>query len=225
MSKSKETTEVTVITDEPNIHTGVDITKDDIIAVGVVEAEDYMQGELKSAQEAAAAAFKKSQELSTELTETLHKFGQAFTDEIAVELTAGLQCLNPRKLTFSCNVSTIYEPAESRKKPYVWVTVTCSEARGENNESGLQLTRGFKQYVPKEYIELRDAVNEQQSIGEAKNKEALEWKRRLSRIPQYERILRSELAKSRLEKTQTGKDILHAMLGDVKKRCLALPGS
>jgi len=203
------------------INTDVTIDKEDVLAVGITEAEEYMQTELKACQEDAADQGRQAREHSEARGKILAAAGKVFAKAIEEQLTEGLQCLNPKKLNYAHTVSELCMPPKgSRKPPTYNIQLQVQECNGR----GLNLSRTFTERAP---IEARDELRAEQACHAAQSEsqnEAMEWKRRLSRIPQYERKLRAELAKKRLVKTASGKEILAAMLGDVKTRVLALPG-
>jgi hypothetical protein len=206
----------------PEIVTEVTIDKDDVLAVGITEAEEYMQEQLDGWKDEQKKKEAEAAEHSKNRTQILAADGAEFAHAIEHQLREGLACLNCKKLEFNHSTSEICMHPGTRKRPTYSVQINVNE-RG-NGHGALSLQRTFTRPAPKEAAEEFKAQHKAQDEATAAGQQALEWKRRLTRIPQYERKLRAELAKNRLGKTADGKAVLAAMLGDVKKKVLALPG-
>lgn len=193
------------------------VDKDDVLAVGITEAEEFMQAQVAVANDNAKEARQSAQEHYRAKDKALTDRGVEVRDELETRMADVFRDLGCHKVTFtvqSCDLSQ-----DDGKAYFVSYTVNASDGKGT-----MRFTRSTREKAPKKAVEELKAAAEAEKTARDWEASALEWKRRLTRLPQYERKLRAEIAKTRLAKTPAGKEILQAMLGDVKNRVLALPG-
>lgn len=228
-NKKPNSTAVTVITEE-RITASIDIDKDDLIAVGVTEAEEYMQAELAAAEEAVDAFRKEANQACVQHQDLLNDMTEQIGKELKPEILEGLKCLGVKKITVdSSHQGVQYRAVKKGDKevPYFTVTLAVRESvqnGGKRHGNVVHFNKDLEQKVPKEVLDLIEQQKQAEANADQKREEALSWKRRLAGMPQYERKLRAELAKHRLSQSQEGRDIINTMLSDVKKRVLGLPG-
>lgn len=208
---------------KPVVVTNVEIDKDDVLAIGITEAEEYMQEQRDAWKVTQRKQLDEAAEHGKRVVEILAAAAVTFAAGIEEQLREGLACLACKKLEFTHFTSAIEPHSGTRKRPTYGVTIRVVSCDGVRNT--LTLDRLFVQQAPKEaLVEYKAQFKCHDAAIDAGN-QSLSWTRRLTRISQYERKLRAELAKARLAQTGEGREILRTMLGDVKNRVLALPGS
>lgn len=81
----------------------------------------------------------------------------------------------------------------------------------------------LKADLSQEVVAMRKNLTELQEELKAKNAEAIEWKKKLSNIPQLQRQYQAKIAEYRLNQTTRGAEILKLLTEDLEQKMLALP--
>lgn len=202
----------------------VQIDKDDVIALGINQAEEFMQEQLEHCQEEQ----RKQQKLVTEHSERFTKILIAAAEEYVADMKAALRealkVCAVKKVGFAVRPSGP-QKQQGKKGLFYSIQLIADENNGHNrHSSSFTFSQKFVVPLPKEAKEAHDEMGKCQAEYDQLAKEALEWKRRMARVPQLERSLKADLAKTRLSKSEEGQRLLDSMISDVKDRVLRLPG-
>ena len=81
----------------------------------------------------------------------------------------------------------------------------------------------LKADLSQEVLTMRKTLIELQEALRLKNTEAIEWRKKLSNIPQLQRQYQAKIAEYRLNQTTRGAEILKLLTEDLEQKMLALP--
>lgn len=213
---TKKKAKIPTVVVEPNVEAAVQIDKNDVIAIGVAEAETFMQNEMERCRSEAKFHNDRRLALTEQMQEEINKLAERKYAQPRDALAKTLAILGIKEPKFNVTASLACRNKDEDTVHYT-ATLCCSGP-------GVGITSTSRERAPRSVVKLINDAAEQAEESRKLTDEALEWKRRLAAIPQYERQQRAKLAKACLAGSQRGREVLAALCGDVKKEVLALPG-
>lgn len=201
------------------VTTSMDLDKEDVLAIGISQAEEYAQKELDRCRDAADQALKKSAKLFKELEEKLTDLAVAHfkkRTDAAIAFCKANGLKDTKVIPDSCHKQI------DKGACYTGVTVL-GNCQSKNKDGNFRAAWSESIKVPAAILAIEKQANEERAAGSTLEAEAMEWKKRLTQIPRLERKLRGKLAASRLSQTQEGSDIVSLLSADIRNEVLALP--
>ena len=182
----------------------------DVLAVATSRAETHFTTNL-------AATKKEISQLQKDIEDTDEKiYKQTLADSEAL-VKEHTDQLTPIIAKLGGKVEVKGVAHLGKDKPGILATI---EIRGHNSY-GIEFR--VKGEVSKELAALAVHRDQLQKQKEAASDKALEWKRRLSQIPQLERQYKAKIAESKLKKTEAGTEMLKLLTESLDQDILALP--
>jgi hypothetical protein len=189
----------------------VEITRDDIIAIGVAEEEKRLMLEVADCQKQVKALEKKHNDISKKLGDSLSKMAE---DRFKKESTAAEKAL--KGLGFSdFKIKTDASPASrDKRETHVYLVVTIGSAGGQrrygssefmSHEVEVRRTSEQKK-MAKEMDQIKTQIDKIMDQG-------IESKTKLTQLPTMERQAKAALAKSILEQSREGRELISSISG------------
>lgn len=190
-----------------NINT--DLNMDDVLMIVTSRAETRFNGEL-------AKARKEVSRLETAIKKKAEEIEKKDTEESLALVAERLATLRPIVESFGGKVTTI--SGRCRDKGSLSISVIFEKSGGYNGTE--YVVKGTKS---PDLLALEEEKKNLEEELEKATAVAIEWKKKLSQIPQLERQYKAKIAQERLEKTLDGQATLALLTDDLEQRMLALP--
>ena len=208
----------------PNIELGMDVNKDDILAIAVSEHETNLRAQKKSLDDAESNLCKKIKSFEDAVETKLTDYTQAYWYTKANDVIQSLKKLGKSE----CKWNTSYQMDQlHRKRDRTKVTYTCTiELQAENSWNASKITVHKEDIYRGEDDDLNKKLN---AIDELKEQRAqvrdksLHISNQLRNLSVVERKARADIARFSLGQTDTGRVILEQISN--MKPSLELPDS
>lgn len=223
MAKSKAVLALAPV--EPSGEMRVDMTKDDLVTVGLVEIENELNNRHSAARLRLAACQKAQEALAQHKSQLRQKWQNGVAKEVLASWLPHLRAVLGSSraknvnvtVTLNCDASTATECAS---------VVTLRESLGPTERGpadapryqAFSATYGTTFVIPDD---VRGTVREMEAMGQSiRHEEAtiLEIKQKLGSMNRFERQLRAELVKARLASTEEGRRLLAVVMQDLTSR-------
>lgn len=191
-----------------NINT--DLNMDDVLMIVTSRAETRFNGEL-------ATARKEVSRLETAIKKKAEEIEKKDAEESLALVAERLATLRPIIESFGGKVITI-SGGQYREKGTLAISVIFEKSGYRGTE---YVVKGTKS---PDLLALEEEKKNLEEELEKATAVAIEWKKKLSQIPQLERQYKAKIAQERLEKTLDGQATLALLTDDLEQRMLALPG-
>ena len=232
------------------VTTDVQISKDDVLSVALVQAEDHMVDQVTDACRRRDAASEQAGKLRAAAEKRCYELGEARTQDGRSEVTIGLKAFGIKNVTFNVGVNMLTGKVKQlgadnqeiddevmddgdHTSGFVSVEPTPAKSSGMIYDkfrvrvTCLADTRevGARVYVipyPTDVVEMLRSSETEAATANAAAAEAVEWKKRSMQMPSLERRYRARLAETRIAQAEGGQELLDTILGDVRKDVLRL---
>lgn len=211
--------EISKIVEPELINMDATLDKDDVIAIGVTQAEEYAQAELERCLQESEHHTTQAKKLDKQKHEQLKQHAAEKCQGDVDAAKAAAQSLGLPAV----EVKTFSEWFDSKKKTHVVNFHVESEKTQKKTHCHLFVNGHRIVTVPKAILALHADAEKHMEQVKTLQSEAMKWKKRLTKIPQLERKLRGKLAQERLKKTAEGSAIVAALTSDIQREVLALP--
>ena len=191
-----------------NINT--DLNMDDVLTIVTSRAETKFNEKLSEAR-------KEVSRLETAIKKKTEEIEKKDTEESLALVGERLAVLRPIVESLGGKVVTV-SGGHYREKDTLAISVIFEKSGYRGTE---YVVKGTKS---PELLALEEEKKSLEGELEKAAAVAIEWKKKLSQIPQLERQYKAKIAQDRLEKTIDGKATLALLTEDLEQRMLALPG-
>ncbi len=211
------------------VNMDVQLDKDDIILVGISRAEEILNDNIADERAKSAAAEAEYNAIGKQIQQELTDYSNtllASTLEAATKMVTTIGLPKPES-TFT---ASLYQRQNMPDQIRCSLTVkSAREKKGNRDVGEPELTfhvteTRYTKVTPTLvhlYQQQKMAMEEKSRADEA----AMNWKRKLTQMPQLERKLKARVAAERLKTTGKGSALLETLLGSIEKDVLLLPGS
>lgn len=227
MAKTKEAVMLAPV--EPSGEVRVDMSKEDLVTVGLVEIENELNKRHNEAKARLSACHKAKDELAKHKAQLLQKWQNAVAKEVLAFWQAHLKAVLGNSRTKNVNVT---------------VSLSCGDSKDTECATAVQLNESYEttgrncisngrpQVFAANYgatftipEDVRETVRATEELCQSIRHEEsliLEIKQKLGSMNRFERQLRAELVKARLSSTDEGRKLLAVITQDLTDR-IGLP--
>ena len=214
MSKKTE-----IITPEV-VQMNAELDTDSLLALGLSQAEEYAEGELARFLKLAEESRHKEADYRNEYSKKGEELAAEKMDSEKESVEDACRALGIKDFETSFG----FQSLPGQKNPCVQYSLRVTGAKeSKKSNSQFNVTKNVTVPEPASLRDLAEKAREQSCLAEKYSSQAMDMKKRLSRMPQLERKMRGRLAKQKLEGSQEGRDIIAALTGDIQQQVLALP--
>lgn len=186
------------------------LDKNDVIAIAVSDAESELNRRVKEYRQLAADADRQADGIKKELAEDvehqLRSEVRLLLDNLVAAAKAfGVVLTSQDRFTFNDEGVG---------------TLVISLHEGGSHRLG----KSFTHVLTPQQRSRHDRCRELREVAAGNRRSEVDTRRQLSQIGTLERSVRADLARASLRRVEGGQEVLDAVLGDLSKRLLALPG-
>lgn len=219
---ARRETEAELLPAAPTVNFNVDLDKEDVLAIGMSEAEDRMQEHLDSAMKSRNQAQEEADAYMQKAHDLLQEAAEDECEEMKKALAEAMKAMKIRNVEFTVQHHLPCRDAKGAVSKEYSCTLHCCESTDDKRRGNLQFSRTFTFKTPTDVIRALDHSRDASQQSAEYEQTAMEWKRKLTQLPRYERKLRRRLAEARLSKSKEGRELLDTMIGDVTKDVLGI---
>lgn len=204
-----------IITQESiQLHASIDT--DAILAAGLSRAEEFAESEMARCRLEAEKAQKEEEKLIKAFEAEGKKLANAHFKQQVKDIQSALDSIGIKGTEAQCGFAML--DGETR---YSLTIIGKKHSKRASHSANIS-----KQIVVKTPASLKKILDQMaQQVKKAKewSAQAMEFKKRLSRLPQLERKLRGRLAEQKLSKTAEGQAIIDSMTLNIQQEVMKLP--